>query len=1380
MLRLSLILGLFFYQLSLNSQELAFRHITKDDGLSNNSVYKILKDSQGFMWFGTLNGLNKYDGQRIKVYDHDPQEPNSISNGSIQALMEDSRGYLWIGTKDGLNKYDPVKDEFVVYKHDPTDLNSLSHNEITDISEDMHGYLWVATRGGGLNRLDVNSREFQQYRYDPKDPHSIGQDDINVIHTDTSGYLWVGLNGKGLDLLEPETGEFYHLRYDQGDLSTNLENNLVRGIYQDESGSLWLSTKGGLNRLTFPSGNLPTMGRMLEPAAYQFKHYGIDHTASGKSINAVVRKVIGGIEGDLWMATYGGGINRFDPASRKFQHIQRDRKSIEGLNHNVIWDLYLDEGQQILWIGTDGGGVNQLNLQSKPFHHIPFDNAVSTIMEAYEEGHLWVGTSGDDNGLYRIDPITGKREHWEKQRVPKKGPSSNRITNLARDPQGAIWLATDNKGVNLLKEGNEGQPIFKHLSHQPNNPLSISYDAVSYVHVDRRGILWVATSKGLDLIDTKSLSVSRWEDMPGEDTDLDKDALSIIHETRDGAVWIGTYGACLYQLTPDGRKSNGYTVDIHKYDLKDSTTVSSNKIYDIHEDHKGNIWFATQKGFDRYQRDSDSFKRFAHLYKGIVLSILEDAKGTLWMGSANGLLRFDPVSEKIAIFNKEDGIKNRGLRKNSALNAKNGQLLFGGTEGITLFHPDSIHISEFRPVIKFTDLKIFNRSYKTRRVGTSDNSNVYLDKHINHTESVHLDYTDRSLTIEFSALDYQNPDKIAYSYRLKGFSDEWVSAGNDAKAEYTNLDPGRYILEVKATNHDRVWSSYPASLALNIPPPPWKTWWAYTVYTLLSVMTAYLIIRAFIARERQKARLELEKMEMEKGQELNAMKSRFFVNISHEFRTPLTLIAGPVNDLLENSKDPGSIRALEIVDRNCKRLKRLIDQLLDLSKLEVSKLEINKTAEDLYGLLRVTSSSFSSSAEKKQIEYHISIPNNSLYAFIDGEKIETVVYNLLSNAVKFTPPQGRVKISAEVKEMEGEQSLCLTVEDSGLGLNKDEKDKIFERFYRVDEQSAKEGTGIGLTLVKELVALMDGTLSLESEKGKGSCFSVTLPIELVRGDNTDTSTKTEIPIPSTRVEEEVLHLESKSSRVLLVEDNEDLRYYLRAVLGKEVQVIEAADGMAGLEIAQREVPDLIISDFMMPRMEGDELCRRLRQDDRTSHIPFIMLTAKVSQEDKLIGLGYGADDYLTKPFDKNEVRLRIRNILKRRESLQKKLRKSLVVHPEPTSVNSPEDLFIARLRECIIKNLSEPDLNVVFLSKEMGLSRVQLYRKVLALTGTPTSDLIREIRIHKAADLFRSHWDNVSQVAYEVGFNNLSYFTKCFKEVYHTTPSRFLKEQSTP
>ena len=683
---------------------------------------------------------------------------------------------------------------------------------------------------------------------------------------------------------------------------------------------------------------------------------------------------------------------------------------------------------------------------------------------------------------------------------------------------------------------------------------------------------------------------------------------------------------------------------------------------------------------------------------------------------------------------------------------------------IIISKPGPLKFSKKPIPVVITDVRLFNEPIKDTALLLSLKKNKRLE----------LRYNQDMISFSFAGIAYMNPARISYAYTLEGYDDRWINTKNTS-ASFTNLAPGDYVFKIKSTNEDGIWGDTPTTINLHINPPFWSTWWAYLLYLLLFAGVLYLVIRSFVRQERLKARLQLELLEKEKLKEFSEMKSRFFANISHEFRTPLTLITGPIDHLLEKNKDTKTKENLLLIKRNGQRLKRLIDQVLDFSKLEAKKVEIKKENCELFGFLRPVAASFSSLAENKKIAYAVNIPSSELWTYIDTEKIEMVVNNLVSNALKFTPESGRVRFSAQVVQRNQLHELKFSVEDNGPGLSEGEKEHIFERFYRLEKKEDVGGTGIGLSLTKEIVDLLNGSIQVFGALGKGSVFEVVLPLELapVPEQATVNSEK------SVNKELNALRPGTDSNTILLVEDNKDLRIYFKNIFSKEWQILEATDGEMGRTIAIEEIPDLIISDLMMPKLDGNELCHLLKQDQRTAHIPFIMLTAKASPEDKVYGLGHGANDYITKPFNKDVLLLKVRNLLKQRERMQNILKKELMAHPIAShNVRSNQEKFIYKLRKYIMNHLDDTELNVTSLSREMGFSRVQLYRKVLGLTGLSTSDFIRHMRIHKAAELLEKKSGNVSEIAYQVGFNNLSYFTKSFKEVYKNTPSQFLKARS--
>ena len=861
----------------------------------------------------------------------------------------------------------------------------------------------------------------------------------------------------------------------------------------------------------------------------------------------------------------------------------------------------------------------------------------------------------------------------------------------------------------------------------------------------------------------------------------DYTAIKVFADSKDN-IWIGHGSMATDKLN---KRTGRFTH--YKHDPHDSTSISSNIVSSFYEDPKGNIWMGTSAGglcyFDHQQEKFTTYTNKHGLPDNSLYSILNDNKNNLWLGTGNGLSRFDPVTKTFTNYDYKDGLQSNvffaGERdRGAAFKGKDGTLYFGGNHGFNFFDPLKIKADSTIAPIVITQFKLFDK----------------LIKGANESKEIVLDYDENYFSFEFSSLSFYNPSKNQYAYKLEGFDKDWVYSGSRRYAGYTYVDPGKYTFKVKGTNNDGVWNETGTYIIIKIRPPWWHTWWAYTGYALLAVGMLAGARRAIIQRERLKSNLKLEQLErekehvqLEKAQEVDKAKTAFFTNISHEFRTPLTLIKGPTQNLLEEFSNKPKVREqLEVVQHNADLLLKLINQFLDLAKLETGNLRIKNTEGDLTSFLDVIVNSFASAASYKGIDLIIKQPDIRCHARFDKDKLEVIVINLIGNALKFTPAHGQVGFSANIEKNSspGDDRLIITVSDNGIGIPADQQTKIFERFYQVDQGGAHTelGTGIGLALVKELTELMGGQVTLKSELTKGSEFRVVIPLQIIKVleqiENLPHLEKTAaVPIDRFPMAAENGAAPEKP-KILVVEDNADLRKFIIVSLGDDYDFLEADNGKLGLEVALTEIPELIVSDLMMPEMDGLTMTAKIKKDFRTSHVPVIILTAKATEEDKLTGLNTGGDDYLTKPFNKSELVIKVRNAITSRVKIREKIRLELLTEAPKLEAVSEDEKFLVSVKEAILNRLADEQLSVESLAMEIGWSRAQFYRKITALTGKSVNDLIQGFRLQKAAQLLEQQWGSVSQVAYEVGFSNPSYFSKCFKEHYGVLPSEYGKNTS--
>jgi signal transduction histidine kinase/DNA-binding response OmpR family regulator len=970
------------------------------------------------------------------------------------------------------------------------------------------------------------------------------------------------------------------------------------------------------------------------------------------------------------------------------------------------------------------------------------------------------------------------------------------ITGSMRKGKNYVWIPhiVNTGAITGLRLSEKGEMMTDHLiryEQDPKNQNTIPKAAISDIYEDSHDQLWLATiGMGLHKIDlTKPYgavgSVTHYQHKAGDNTTISDNSVWSILPGDDESLFIVT------DITVDRFKNNRFEPVFKNMATPQSIFKASN----------GYIYITTSVGLYHLEPKDDKYdiKKDSLVGNYEALLINGDDLGRIWISNGNELVCYDPNAQSVIRFDSRDGLE---FNKIGIFKSNTGRLVtLGMKKGISIFDPAKLKISKNKIIPVLTNIMINNKPALVGN-GSSDETKFYVPKHISMLDKLVIDYLHNNFSIEFAALEFTSPERNRYRHKLEGYDEGWIESDYKNRiATYTNLPFGEYTFRVKASNHHGLWSGNESSLKIIVLPPPWRTWWAYTGYGLTVAGLLVWARRNIVQRERLKASLQLEQVErekehfeLEKAKEVDKLKTSFFTNISHEFRTPLTLIKGPVQTLLEEFADNAKVQErLKLVHRNSDLLLKLINQLMDLAKLESGTMKIEKSKGNINTFINAIASSFQSFAGQKQISIHIEVPSTSYEAIFDKDKLETILINLINNAIKFTPAGGSVTVQAEVSQppVTSHQQLILKVKDTGIGIPPEHQSKIFERFHQVSEANKEVGTGIGLSLVKELVALMEGNISVKSAEGIGSEFTIELPIELLPEHevtplftgNQYSVISSELPPPITDhrlpitdhqlpITPQESEIQSKP-QVLVVEDNHDLRAFIIDCLGDEFNFLQAENGKIGLTLATEEIPDMIISDVMMPEMDGITMAEKIKNDIRTSHIPLILLTAKSSEDAKLQGLQSGADDYLTKPFNKHELLLKVRNGVSRQLKLRERLRAELMSTVPKAEVPSADEQFLNKVKEGILARLSDEQLSVESLAEDMSMSRVQLYRKITALTGLSANELIRKLRLQKAAQLLQQKWGPVSQVAYEVGFSNLSYFSKVFKEEFGVLPSEY-------
>lgn len=1322
-----------------------YKNVQEDvNSLGGNTIRVIYEDEFGIMWIGIGGGgLNKYDyaNENFTRYMHNPNDSTSISANYIYSICEDKSGNLWIGTESGLNFFNRNSEKFTSYKNIPEDTSSLSSNIVTSVFEDSDSNLWIGTIDGGLNLLDLHNKKFTRFLHNPDDPKSISHNKVSRICEDKFGNVWITTLGGGLNKLIYEKNnpfpEFISFKNDPND-STSLSDNDIASVYIDDNNVMWLGTWGGGLNKTISSLNDSHLSFI------SFRNNPDDPLSlSSNNVSSICQDN----SGLLWIGTWGGSLDLINLKQKQFRHYNREKNNPNSLSANGVMSICEDKAG-IIWIGTWDGGLNKWDRATDKFTHYkynsddPFSLSDNTIPVIYEDrsGNFWIGTW--NGGLNKFDRTTGKFYHYKHNPRNPSSISDNRVLSITEDESGQLWIGTYYGGLNKFDK-NSGR--FSHYKHNPDDPNSLSSSDVHYLLIDKSGILWIGTKLGsLDALDLRTKKFSHYISEPGDINTLSNNKISVLYQDRSGTLWIGTQ---------DG-------------------------------------------GLNKFNKETGHFKRFQvkdGLADEFVTGILEDDNGNLWISTSNGLSKFNTAKETFRNYYVEDGLQDNEFEELTAcLKIRTGELIFGGVNGFNIFYPDSIKDNIHIPPVYITAFNLFNKPVP---IGfDSLSSRTVLKRSIIECEEIELNHSDNLFTIEFAALDFQVPNKNRYAYQMEGFDVEWTytDAGN-ASATYTNLDPGEYTFRVKGSNNDGVWNEKGASIKIIILPPWWRTNIAYLIYFLLIGSIIYFTWKTQLRRIKIKNEYAMSKFEAQKLHEVDELKSRFFANISHEFRTPLTLILDPAKNVIENTLEPQTKQNVSLIKRNAVRLLGLVNQLLDISKLESGNMKLQTTSMNIIPLLKGLVLSFSSYAERKRITLKFISVENEILVYLDKEKFEKIISNVLSNALKFTPESGSVEVN--VRRSKG--SINIKIIDTGIGIPADRIEKIFDRFYQVDGSHTREheGTGIGLSLTKELVELHKGKIEVESEPGKGSTFIISFllgkshlePEEICE---TDEEKEYEYEKEISDIEEEIEKskiegigtefIEKDSLPLLLiVEDNSDVRSYIKDNLKTDYRIIEAVDGEDGLNKSTAQIPDLIVSDVMMPKMDGFKLCEILKTDERTSHIPIILLTAKAAKEDKLTGLETGADEYLMKPFDTDELKSRIKNLIDQRKRLQEHFRNQGLIGIDQQKITSVDKKFLQKSMEIINKYISDSSFSVEMLAGELAIGRSGLQKKIQSLIGETPGDLIRRIRLDKAAELIKNKFGNLSEIALEVGYNNPAHFSEAFKRQFGVTPSHYLQNNKT-
>ncbi|SFZ95027.1 Signal transduction histidine kinase [Flaviramulus basaltis] len=1354
---------IFFISVYSNAQktDLRFETIDYDENFPQSTISKIIQGKKGFIWLGTENGLVRYDGYNFIRYYTSNKEEGIISNNHINDIYEDLDGNLWIGTSHGVNLYNRNTNDFKIIDLPPVNPIKGGRNYISSFIEDDNKNLWVGTFGGvkKLNKethllediftetnLFLSSCKVYTLFYDNElgilvstnsglqsfDPTtslnkelpeliteniSFFKEKILKIIKEVNGDMWFATESAGVFLYSKNQNKFVNYRVDLKNKNSISSNNVKDILYVDNN-TLWFATDDGLN--------------VFDKDKKQFTRHQHNPLISSTISDNNIRTFLKDREGSIWLGTKTGSINFFNKANSNFTNVGESIYQNFGLNNTII-NAIIDDDNESLWVGTNGGGLNYLDFKNRKKEYYLIEsfkgqNIITSLVNKNKETLL----CGTLFGLYQFNK---KAKKFSKLSIFQE---EVQVSSLLVDDED-IWVGTD--GTGLVKISKNGD-IENYQKKESGN--SISDNFITHIE-NRKNGLWVSTQFGLNFFNKKT-----------------KKFITILQ----------------------GNEAN---------------SLSNNTLSTLFIDSKDRLWVGMGYGglnyFDEKTKKFYLINEAMGLTDGDIKSISEDSQGNLWVSSNNLLFQIKikdliiPLKKsnfEIISYGPKDGITVKNYSNNCSVIFEDEMLAFGGTKGLIIFNPNNIIKPKATSKIVLTKLIINNEEVKF-----SDNNSI-LEKDISEAPEITLNYNQKFIGFQFSSLNFINTENNKYAYKLESTfeDDSWHDIGTQNRVNLAALNSGTYFFKLKSLND--LDNLNVKSLKITILPPWWKTNWAYLAYTIL-IVSIFIITMNFIkSKVIIKQALLLKQTESARREELYNMKLDFFTNISHEIRTPLTLIQGPVEELLSSYKEDSKLKKkLTTIKKNSDRLLTLINELLDFRKIESKQMKIFCEKQDIIQFCFDIYESFKGLSERKNIDYKFVMNTKSIPVFFDKHQMEKVIYNLLSNAFKFTKKNGKIVISIE--EIPDDNCwIQIKIKDNGIGIPKDSKKKVFKGFFQVDERGQKNtGSGIGLALSKTIVELHHGELNIENEPETWATtvFKISLQkgrahlneSQIVENDLEFTELKSnveivekELLVPEQIIEDEELEDENKL-HVLIIDDHKEIRKFIKEILQEEYTIIAFSNGQDAINYMEKQIPDLIICDVMMPEMDGFEFCKRIKTHENTNHIPVILLTAKTSTENRIDGLSLGADAYITKPFSVKVLKLNIINLLSSKEILRQKYSGSFIIDSNLEKLEMPEEMFIKKLMKIIEQNIEKPDFDVNELVKEIGMSRTVLYKKVKALTNHSVASLIKHLRLKKAADILLNTNYHISEVTYLVGFSDRKHFSKEFKKIFKVSPTEYRK-----
>ncbi|MFH6988931.1 two-component regulator propeller domain-containing protein [Flavobacterium collinsii] len=1343
---------LFFISGNIFSQnKYRLKNISTTDGLSQSSVIVIHQDKLGQMWLGTRDGLNKYDGSKFTIFRNDVTNKHSISNNDILSIEEDNTGKIWVGTYNGLNCYDPVNNRFTRYLHTKTN-HTISSNAIWSIKE-IGDEMWFGT-SKGITIYNKKTNRFTSVFHSDTDDTTVPSNNIITIHKSKKGEIWIGTT-KGLcKLISRKNGKYIFKNYP---LNSVDQLNVV-AITEDASGNLWVGTKNkGLLKLDknanifvsfLPDEKYSEINTDIRSLAIDkqgslwigaydgiyilAKDNNLQKINSNNNSNGIdkVKSIFIDRKGSVWIGCYYKGVNIWDISNVNFSNYNQNSKKIP-MSFDVVSSIVTDNNHNV-YFGTEGGGITIFNRNTEAVSYINSQSGKNVKNDiksmCLSADILWIGTFSKGLSAYNINSkkIEDRRIAPDLNTLLKESG----VYSIKAEGNDILWIGTFGKGLiryNILSK------TFEVIGNDTSQPEYLTNNIVRTMLVDEKKAIWIGTQNGLNYIPLNN-STSRKYSIKHyffDSSSLSGDDILTLFQDSQKKIWVGTKAKGLHYF--DGKK-------FCKINLKVGNTI----ITSIH-------------------------------------SILEDDDKNLWISTNQGIIKYNTIQKTVVIYDQKDGLASNEFNDNSALKLDSNKFYFGSPSGVTFFDAKKISLNHYAPQVLITNFKIKNET-----IHPNDSIGI-LKKSITYTKTITLDYDKANFSIDFAIPNYIRSKNNQYSYRLVGLENNWTTTKN-SEAIFAIQNPGTYTFEVRGANNDGVWNKVPTTLTVIVNPAPWRSIWAFLLYGTIIGLGIYGLIWIMKSKTALKQKLELEYIETKRIEENNLAKLDFFTNISHEFRTPLTLILGPLQQILANYNGTNEMyKKLLVIEGSANHLLSLINRLMDFRKLENHQVTLESAEGNIVKFTKEIFLSFIEYAKDGGYHYTFESTEEEIPLYFDRYKLERVFYNLISNAFRYTPKGGNIHL----KIAHDRENLFITVEDSGVGIAAEHIDKIFDLFYEVPmhnnvQKSYNKGTGIGLSIVKNIVKLHKGNIEVSNKQTGGVVFKVILPLgrshlldhEIIENFQISDAIEqysSQLELSETTEREDIADfvVNDEKQTILLVEDHKILRSFMKNLLKDEYNIIEAENGKVAFEKALQHVPNLIISDVIMPEMVGTELCSKIKENLKTSHIPVILLTSRTSLVYKFEGLESGADDYISKPFNLTEFKLRVKNLLNSTERLKNKFSNEDSFNPSEITVSSLDEELLKKAFKIVEENISNEQFDIPFFCTELGVSRTMLFLKIKAWTNYTPNEFIHEIRMKRAAQLLEQNKLNVSEVSYKVGFNNPKYFSKCFQKKYGETPTQF-------